>query len=94
MTHSQLGGLQGFEQADPHAFLGQPTEAFAHGIGETEAFGQVRPRTAGAHYPDHRIYKRAVVFGRYPAVRWLTRQKRDGDFPLAVRYFVTTHVSE
>ena len=88
----QLGGLQGFEQAFPHAFLGQAAEAFAHGIGGAEAFGQVRPRAADAHYSNQYVEKQLVVVRCHAIIGSFPREKRENCFPSAVDYFVITHI--
>ena len=69
MTPVQAGRLQGLEGRFPHAFLDQAAEAPTHGVRLAEAFGQVSPRVAGAHYPDDGVEKQLVVLRRYATVR-------------------------
>ena len=90
----QLGGLQGRERPFPHAFLGQAAEALADGVVLAEAFGQVRSRAAGAHYPHDGVEKKAVILGRYPAIGGFAGQQRGNGFPLLVRNFMTTHIAK
>jgi len=60
--------LQGLERAFPDAFFGQAAEAAGHGVRLAEAFGQVSPRAAGAHYPHDGVEKQAVIFGSHAAI--------------------------
>ena len=90
----QFRGLERVKNRFPLPFLGQPTKATPDGIGLAEAFGQVSPGAARAHYPDDSIEEQAIVFGRYAAVRDLAREERRDSFPLPVRNFMTVHILE
>ena len=64
----------------------------AYGIELVEAFGQVRSRIIGAHYPDHGVEKQVVVLGRHAAIGGFTGQKRGDGGPLFVGSFMTPNL--